>query len=176
MVGSRRRGCATQGPRARCHYARMVTATSVAKLVRAWQHKYAVGGNPKLWSVDIFGPHLDGRPRCLASCNPSVRRQLGSALKDMDTEGVTTNNGWDPGHLRTPNPVELTFAALRLRTDAVKRFKRVDRDIAVIWKMLLVAEKHFRRLKAPALMREVYLGLDYADGVRNDPTLEQVAA
>ena len=79
-------------------------------------------------------------------------------------------------HLRTTNPVESPFAALRLRTDAAKRFKRVDRAIAVIWKMLLVAEKHFRRLKAPALMREVYIGLQYTDGVRNDPTFEQVAA
>ena len=44
------------------------------------------------------------------------------------------------GHLRTTNPVESPFAALRLRTDAAKRYKRVDRAIAVIWKMLMVAE------------------------------------
>ena len=43
-------------------------------------------------------------------------------------------------HVRTTNVVESPFAALRLRTDAAKRFKRVDRAIAVIWKMLLVAE------------------------------------
>ena len=42
-------------------------------------------------------------------------------------------------HVRTTNVVESPFAALRLRTDAAKRFKRVDRAIAVIWKMLLVA-------------------------------------
>ena len=51
------------------------------------------------------------------------------------------------GHLRTTNPVESPFAALRLRTDAAKRYKRVDRAIAVIWKMLMVAEQRFRRLK-----------------------------
>ena len=39
-------------------------------------------------------------------------------------------------------------AALRLRTDGAKRFKSVDRAIAVIWKMLMVAESRFRRLKA----------------------------
>ena len=47
-------------------------------------------------------------------------------------------------HLRTTNPVESPFAALRLRTDAARRYKRVDRAIAVIWKMLMVAEKRFR--------------------------------
>ena len=44
-------------------------------------------------------------------------------------------------HLRTTNPVEPPFAALRLRTDAAKRYKGVDRATAVIWKMLMVAEK-----------------------------------
>ena len=58
-------------------------------------------------------------------------------------------------HLRTTNPVESPFAALRLRTDAARRYKRVDRAIAVIWKMLMVAEKRFRRLQAPELMADV---------------------
>ena len=35
-------------------------------------------------------------------------------------------------HIRTTNPVESPFTALRLRTDAAKRYKRVDRAIAVI--------------------------------------------
>ena len=45
--------------------------------------------------------------------------------------------------------MESPFAALRLRTDAARRYKRVDRAIAVIWKMLMMAEKRFRRLQAP---------------------------
>ena len=79
-------------------------------------------------------------------------------------------------HVRTTNVVESPFAALRLRTDAAKRFKRVDRAIAVIWKMLLVAESRFRRLKAPELMRDVYLGAVYKDGIVVEPTPEKVAA
>ena len=84
-------------------------------------------------------------------------------------------------HVRTTNVVESPFAALRLRTDAAKRFKRVDRAIAVIWKMLLVAESRFRRLKAPELMRDVYLGAVYLgavykDGIVVEPTPEKVAA
>ena len=34
-------------------------------------------------------------------------------------------------HLRTTNPVESPFAALRLRTDAAKRFKKVENAQAV---------------------------------------------
>ena len=37
-------------------------------------------------------------------------------------------------HLRTTNPMKSPFAALRLRTNAAKRYKRVDPAITVIWK------------------------------------------
>ena len=79
-------------------------------------------------------------------------------------------------HLRTTNPVESPFAALRLRTDAARRYKREDRAIAVIWKMLMVAEKRFRRLQAPELMADVYLGVKYVDGIAAEATAEKVAA
>jgi transposase-like protein len=67
-------------------------------------------------------------------------------------------------HLRTSNPVESPFAAARLRTDAAKRFKLVKNATAVIWKMLLVAEQVFRRVKHPELMPLVYRGVRFADG------------
>jgi putative transposase len=76
-------------------------------------------------------------------------------------------------HIRTVNVVESPFAALRLRTDAAKRFKRSDRATAVIWKMLLVAERRFRRLNAPHLLAKVYAGVRYVDGVE---ATQEVAA
>ena len=79
-------------------------------------------------------------------------------------------------HLRTTNPVESPFAALRLRTDAARRYKRVDRAIAVAWKMLMVAEKRFRRLQAAELMEDVYLGAKYVDGIAVELKVEKVAA
>ena len=72
--------------------------------------------------------------------------------------------------------MESPFAALRLRTDAAKRFKRVDRAIAVIWKMLMVAESRFRGLKAPVLMKDVYQGTIYKDGIIIESEPEKVAA
>ncbi len=61
-------------------------------------------------------------------------------------------------HLRTTNVVESPFAALRLRTDAAKRYKKVENATVVIWKMLMLAERRFRRLDAPGKLMEVYLG------------------
>ena len=68
-------------------------------------------------------------------------------------------------HLRTTNPVESPFAALRLRTDAAKRYKKVASATAVIWKMLLVAEQRFRNLDAQEKMRQLFLGIEFRDGV-----------
>jgi hypothetical protein len=61
--------------------------------------------------------------------------------------------------------VESPFAAARLRTDAAKRFRLVKNATAVIWKMLLVAEQAFRRLKHPELMPVVYRGGRFMDGI-----------
>ncbi len=66
-------------------------------------------------------------------------------------------------HLRTTNPVESPFAALRLRTDAAKRYKKVSNATAVIWKMLLVAEQRFRKLDAPEKMKQLFAGVELPD-------------
>ena len=72
------------------------------------------------------------------------------------------------------NVVESPFAALRLRTTAAKRFKRVESATALIWKLLLVAEKRFRRLDAPHLLKDVSEGRKFEDGkTRLNPTAEE---
>jgi transposase-like protein len=42
-------------------------------------------------------------------------------------------------HLRTTNPVESPFAALRLHTSAAKRYKKARSAEALIWKTLMIA-------------------------------------
>jgi putative transposase len=69
-------------------------------------------------------------------------------------------------HLRTTNVVESPFAAVRLRTTAAKRFKKVDSATALIWKLLQVAAGTFRRLNAPELLPAVYAGAKYVDGIK----------
>jgi putative transposase len=92
-----------------------------------------------------------------------------AALLDRDWERLVAFYAFPKEHwrhLRTTNPIESPFAALRLRTDAAKRYKRVPNAMAVVWKMLLLAERSFRRLNAPDLLREVYLGAKYVDGIK----------
>ena len=61
---------------------------------------------------------------------------------------------------------ESPFKAVRLRTAAPKRFKKVESAKAVIWKTLLIAEHSFRRLDALELLPEIAEGVTYVDGVR----------
>ena len=80
-------------------------------------------------------------------------------------------------HLRTTNVIESPFAAVRLRTSAAKRFKKVDNATTLIWKTLLVVEHHFRKLNAPHLCTAVYDGVVFHDGIRTvTPTRDRRAA
>lgn len=102
-----------------------------------------------------------------------------AAVLDRDWERMLTfysfpKTHWQ--HIRTSNPVESPFSALRLRTDAARRFKKVDNATAVIWKMLMICEKRFRRLKAPELMRGVCAGVQFVDGVAVNPRTKESAA
>ena len=100
-------------------------------------------------------------------------------LLEQDWERLTTfyrfpREHWQ--HLRTTNPVESPFAALRLRTVAAKRFKRVENAMAVMWKLLLIGERKFRRLNAPEMLVEVWQGAEFVDGIRVPDHQEKAAA
>jgi transposase-like protein len=101
-------------------------------------------------------------------CTKQGHTDVGRAL-DRDWDRMVTfyafpREHWK--HLRTSNPVESPFAAVRLRTAAAKRFKKVENATAVIWKTLLIAEKTFRRLDAPELLADVASGVVYVNGMR----------
>ena len=108
--------------------------------------------------------------------------QTWCTTKGVAAAGQTLDRDWDRmvafyqfpkahwQHLRTTNPIESPFAAVRLRTGAAKRFKKVANATAVIWKTLLIAEQTFRKLNAPELLPEVAEGVQYVDGIRVTPT------
>ena len=113
-----------------------------------------------------------------AWCTKRGHAEVGRVL-DRDWERMVTfyqfpREHWK--HLRTSNPVESPFAAVRLRTAAAKRFKKVENATAVIWKTLLIAEKTFRRLDAPELLADVASGVVYVNGVRTVNQRERKAA
>lgn len=53
---------------------------------------------------------------------------------------------------------------MRLRKNVAKRFKKIGNAVVLIWKVLMVAEKRFRKLSALHLLREVYEGIIFVNG------------
>lgn len=89
------------------------------------------------------------------------------AILTSDWDRLVTFYDFPEGHwkhLRTTNVIESPFAAVRLRTDAAKRFKKVDNATALLWRLLMVAERRFRRLDAPEQLAAVYDGRKFEDG------------
>jgi putative transposase len=110
------------------------------------------------------------RARFQSWCREHGQQRAASVL-DRDWEQMITffkypEEHWR--HIRTTNPVESPFASVRLRTDAAKRFKKVENATAVLWKMLMIAEKRFKRLRAPELMKRVFDGVVYVNGRQED--------
>ena len=154
---------------------------------RCWNHKI-------LNVLDDLPKRVQGKARALLTQIPSAetrqeaekrRATFARRYRDRYPQAVATlERDWERmvtfydfpkehwKHLRTTNPVESPFASVRLRTNAGKRYKRVQGATALIWRVLMVAEKRFRKLNAPELLPLVYAGQRYQDGkpIKNEKT------
>jgi transposase-like protein len=104
------------------------------------------------------------------------RRAGETLLRDWDR--MVTFHQFPPEHwrhLRTTNVVESPFAGLRLRTDAAKRYKKVESATTVIWKMLLLAEQRFHRLDSPEKLTQVYLEFGLQESTEEIETEQEEA-
>jgi transposase-like protein len=69
-------------------------------------------------------------------------------------------------HLRTTNPIESTFATVRLRTVRTKGSGSRTACLTMVFKLAQVAEKHWRRLNGQELIPEVIRGVKFVDGIK----------
>ena len=159
---------------------------------RCWNHKVvnvldklpkklqgeAKGQLQKIAYAESVAQAEKGRGRFIQWCEKGGYKAAAQTL-ERDWERLVSfyqfpKEHWK--HLRTTNPIESPFAALRLRTDAAKRYKKVENATAVIFKMLLLAEQRFRRLAAPERMMQVFLGVQFRDGIDVRQAVAQVLA
>ena len=159
---------------------------------RCWNHRF-------LNVLDKLPKRLQAEGRRLLTAIPYAETredaerqkrlfQAWCTKKDVSAVGQALDHDWDRlvafyefpkahwKHLRTSNPIESPFAAVRLRTAAAKRYKKVENATAVIWKTRLIAERTFRRLDAPELLAEVAEGVTYINGERVKPSETTAAA
>ena len=67
-------------------------------------------------------------------------------------------------HLRTTNPIESTFATVRLRTHRTKGCGSRIATLTMVFKLGIEAQKHWRRLNGSKLIPKVVTGVQFVDG------------
>ena len=72
-------------------------------------------------------------------------------------------------HLRTTNPIESTFATVRLREGVTKGAGSRTAGLTMAFKLMQVAEGHWRGIDAAELVPLVRAGVVFEDGVQVEP-------
>ncbi len=69
-------------------------------------------------------------------------------------------------HVRSTNPIESTFATVRLRTAKTKGCLSRNTALAMVFKLLLSARRKWRRLDGSNHLAEVIQGVTFKDGIK----------
>src|ERR1700674_532925 len=77
-------------------------------------------------------------------------------------------------HGRTSNPIESTFASLRLRTAKTRGCVSRASILSMVFKLTKSAEQRWLKLRGPERIAEVIRGLQFKNGVCED--LKKIAA
>ena len=67
-------------------------------------------------------------------------------------------------HIRTTNPIESTFATVRLRTKSTKGCGSRMATLTMVYKLAIEAEKRWRKLKGYQWITEIFKGTKFQDG------------
>jgi transposase-like protein len=104
--------------------------------------------------IDMFGAKYSAAVTCLRNDRTELL-----AFYDFPAEH------WI--HLRTTNPIESTFATVRLRTDKTKGSGSRLACLTMVFKLAMSAQKRWRALNgASSLLADVIAGVKFEDGVK----------
>jgi putative transposase len=101
--------------------------------------------------LEVYGPKYDKAASCLVK-----DRETLLAFYDFPAEH------WK--HIRTTNPIESTFATVRLRTYRTKGCLSRKTALAMVFQLCRSAERHWRRLDGHHRLEEVVRGVKFVDG------------
>jgi len=68
-------------------------------------------------------------------------------------------------HLRTTNPIESTFATIRLRTKKTRNCVSAKSGLSLMHQLAMSAQKRWRRLRGFRQLADVVAGINFIDGV-----------
>lgn len=108
-------------------------------------------------AFDLFLAKYEAKYPKAAACLAKDREEL-LAFYDFPAEH------WK--HLRTTNPIESTFATVRLRTKRTKGSGSRVACLAMVFKLAQAAERKWRKLNGYQLLGDVIRGVQFKDGTK----------
>jgi putative transposase len=115
---------------------------------------YAESRTKVLAAAKVFADELSDHPKAVAK----IMSELDVLLTFYDFP----EPHWK--HLRTTNPIESTFATVRLRTRVTKGAGNRQAAVAMAYKLLDAAQHRWRRIRSPELVPLVGAGTTFIDG------------
>lgn len=110
-------------------------------------------------AFDLFVETYEAKYPKATRCLEKDRREL-LAFYDFPAEH------WI--HLRTTNPIESTFATVRLRTAKTRNCLSRSGMLSMVFKLCQAAQRNWRRLRGYKLLADVIRDVRFVDGIRND--------
>jgi transposase-like protein len=127
-----------------------------ADIHEIWQAETREGANEAFdHFLEKYGPKYDAACECLKK-----DRDVLLTFYDFPAEH------W--AHLRTTNPIESTFATIRLRHRRTKGNGTRRASLAMMFKLAQSAQKRWRRLNGHALIIPLLQGKQFKDGLLQD--------
>jgi len=124
-------------------------------MISGWQPRKK---KPKK-AFDCFCTHYGAKYPKIAECLEKDRALL-LTFYDFPAEH------WK--HLRTTNPIESTFATVRLRIDKTKGCLSRFSPLTMVFRLALSAEQSWKRLDGVKLLPLVFEDVKFVNGVQKD--------
>ena len=152
-----------------------------AREQRCWVHKTAnvldclpkrlQSQAKKLLHEIVEAPTRADAKRELETFREEFGAKYPKALEKLDKDWSALTTFYDfPAehwrHLRTTNPIESSFATVKLRTRVTKGAGSKTAALAMAYKLLVTAQERWRRFNGHELITEVLDGARFKDGVK----------
>jgi len=140
------------------------TANVLNKLPKSMQPKVKEALHD-IWMADTRDKAHAAFDRALTRFNPKYAKAMDCLAKDRKELLAFYDfpaEHWV--HIRTTNPIESTFATVRLRTKRTRNCGSRDTTLAMVYKLLESAQKNWKRIKGFNLLTLVVNNVEFKDG------------
>ena len=141
------------------------TANVLAKLPKSQQPK-AKRALQEIWMAETKAVAELAFDAFIESYTPKYEKAADCLSKDRDALLAFYDfpaEHWK--HVRTSNPIESTFATVRLRTDKTKGCLSRQTALAMVFKLVDGAQKTWRKLDGHNQLPKIIQGVKFTDGL-----------